>query len=223
MKIVQWFVVIVLGILLGLAGWYLGSSSREFKSIAPIAPEEDSRRTAELEQQIKDMKNRLAVLKETQTISNQETTPIIANTKRLSAPNNSIENIPVSTKSTSQHIEEQPAPSMAAVPVSAITSLPQIFAMEEVDTKWALEHEKKLQETLYKDPEFQAMELGSITCKSTTCEINIKVDKKDNLMKLGSTLNRLLMNKQPNVFDPNMMIKYSESEKTGSFYFGGIN
>lgn len=223
MKIVQWFVVIVLGILLGLAGWYLGSSSREVKTIAPVVSEEDSRRVVELEQQINDMKKRLSALKEKQTIPDQEATATTANTQKLSAPHDSGENPPSSNNSPSQHTEDQPAPSMAADPVSAITSLPQKFASEEIDTKWALDHEKKLQEALYKAPEFQAMELGSITCRSTICEIKIKVYKKDNLIKLGSTLNRLLMNKQPNVFDPNMMIKYSESEKTGSFYFGGIN
>lgn len=223
-KMKSGLIIIILAFFFGFAGWYLGISSSEQPSSPTVISAEDSHRISELEQQIAGMKKNIAALKEKQTFSSQ--TESVANTsKRSDLPVMGSDNstVNVSDNTVSQNTKLQSTPSSDAGPVSAITSLPQKFATEGVNTEWALDHQQKLQEVLYKDVQFQSKELESIACKSTTCEVKIKIDKKEDLMKVGSALNRLLMIKQPGVFDPNMMIKYSESEKTGSFYFGAIN
>lgn len=222
MKLSKWTLVIILGVLLGLGGWYLGASLRSHNTVVSIVAEENSSRIAELEQEIDLTKKKIDGLNHKQVPNSLgQEAAVAANSSKPSTFYSNTGNLPSSNNNDPQQTENQSAPSEAVDPALAITSLPDKFASEEVNTQWSLDHEKKLQETLYKNINFQSKELRSINCKSTICEIKIAVDKKEDLMKIGSDLNHLLILEQPNVFDSNIMIKYSEFEKTGSFYFGG--
>lgn len=223
MKVFKWGLVLIGGLLLGAIGWFLGASLFGDKPASQAVYTNDSNRIMKLQQEISDMKKNIAKLRAKQTSFTQRNiTYGSAETLSQNAliTNNRTE-IPLDT--TGSQKEALNASDKATEDAPSIIALPEKFVSEEVNTQWALDHEKKLKEILYKDINFQAKGLGSITCKSTICEIKIAVDKKEELMKIGSDLNRLLMLKQPNVFDPNMMIKYSASEKAGHFYFGAVN
>lgn len=102
-----------------------------------------------------------------------------------------------------------------------ISELPQKFSDEPINEAWAFEQEKKLQAAFAEQFEFQDKELKSIKCKSSTCEIKFYAEDRQELLKTGSNVNYLIINKLSADFKPNIMSVYSDENKTATYYFSG--
>lgn len=108
----------------------------------------------------------------------------------------------------------------APIDTSKVTSLPERFASEAVDSNWAPEQEQKLQNQLLTTEAFQKLELGVVECKTTTCRIEFKAESKKQQLALGSKLAQFVIQKQQGVFDPNVMVRPSEQVGVANFYIG---
>lgn len=108
----------------------------------------------------------------------------------------------------------------APIDTSKITSLPERFASESVDTNWAPSQAQELQNQLLVTEAFQKLEMGVVECKSTTCRIEFKVETKKQQLDLGSKLAQFVIQKQQGKFDPNVMVRPSEKAGVTSFYIG---
>ncbi|HSC68902.1 MAG TPA: hypothetical protein VLC79_14490 [Cellvibrio sp.] len=105
----------------------------------------------------------------------------------------------------------------------SISALPEQFSKEQVNETWAFERERKLQSTFAEDDRFQGKELQSVKCKSSICEIKFYSEDRQELLKTGSSLNHLIIDKLAADFKPNIMSFYSAENKTATYYFSGTN
>lgn len=114
------------------------------------------------------------------------------------------------------------ADAIAGTPIdtSKVTSLPERFASETVDSNWAPSQAQELQNQLLVAEEFQKLEMGVVECKSTTCRIEFKAETKKQQLDLGSKLAQFVIEKQQGKFDPNVMIRSSEKAGVTNFYIG---
>lgn len=111
---------------------------------------------------------------------------------------------------------------LAGTPIDTnkVTSLPERFASEAVDSNWAPEQEQKLQNQLLTTEAFQKLELGVVECKTTTCRIEFKAESKKQQLDLGAKLVQFMIQKQQGVFDPDVMTRPSETAGITNFYVG---
>lgn len=108
----------------------------------------------------------------------------------------------------------------APIDTSKITSLPERFASEVVDSNWAPEQEQKLQNQLLTTEMFQKMELGVVECKTTTCRIEFKTESKKQQLDVGSKLVQFMIQNQQGVFNSVVMVLPSETAGVINFFIG---
>lgn len=211
-------IVLVLAIS-GVLGWVLSAAFNSSVSVQKTSINEDGSRISELKQQIAELKNKIAAIKSElpngshNNIAGGESSNIKASsTQALNSAPQSAENNQLQVNSALN------TNSAGETKFSVGQSAYGKFLTESVDTNWAFEHEKKLKEAFYTDAKLQAKELQSVVCKSSSCEIKIRLENKSDQSELSAEIMSLLRKNNLDLFAPVIWTGYSEKEKSASFY-----
>lgn len=168
----------------------------------------------QLEEKIEELEKSISVLKREKAENDVVRQEAVAEDARLmpdTVDPGSLVNSPVVTSG---------AAAGTPLDTSKVTSLPERFASETVDTNWAPSQAQELQNQLLVTEAFQELEMGVVECKSTACRIEFKAETKKQQLDLGSKLAQFVIQKQQGKFDPNVMVRPSEKAGVTSFYIG---
>lgn len=216
MKLFKLPLVIVALVVSWLLGWALSAALNSGVNVQQINVA-DGNRISELNHQIFELKNKLAIAKsEWPQQSNNDSS--VGELNSAKAHVQVVHPAQAVDKLVRHETAVSNADSSSEAKSSVEKSAYEKFLTERVDFDWAVGNENKLKEAFYTDVNLQTKELQSVVCKTTSCEIKIRLEKKDELSEISGKIMSRLKHKDLDIFAPIIWNGYSEKEHFAAFY-----
>lgn len=204
-----------------VGAWFVGRYSvKDSEAVEPavaaeqVTTNDSEQARVQLKEKIDALEKSISALKKEKAGSNvaqQET--VVEDARSMPDP-------PAPGSMVNSPVVSSDASAGTPIDTTKITSLPDRFASEPVDTNWAPSQAQELQNQLLVAEAFQEQNLGVVECKSTTCRIEFNAETKQQQLNVGSKLAQFVMQKQSGKFEPNVMVRPSEKAGVTSFYIG---